>query len=42
MAALLPGRPDVHVVRSLYGHDAFLIESEQVAGAIRAALKRTV
>jgi homoserine O-acetyltransferase len=39
LAALLPGRPEVRVVDSLYGHDAFLIESEQVGDYIRAALK---
>ncbi|HVX22335.1 MAG TPA: homoserine O-acetyltransferase [Acidimicrobiales bacterium] len=38
LAALLPGRPDVHVVRSLHGHDGFLIESPQVGRLVEAAL----
>jgi homoserine O-acetyltransferase len=39
MAELLPGRPAVTVVHSLYGHDSFLIESEAVGAFIRAALE---
>ena len=39
MAELLPGRPDVTVVHSLYGHDSFLIESEAVGAFIRKALE---
>ena len=39
MAELLPGQPEVTVVRSLYGHDSFLIESEAVGAFIRAALE---
>lgn len=38
MAELLPGRPEVTVIHSLYGHDSFLIESEAVGAFIRAAL----
>jgi homoserine O-acetyltransferase len=38
LAALLPDRPDVQVIHSLYGHDAFLVETEQVAAGIRSAL----
>jgi homoserine O-acetyltransferase len=39
IAAALPGRPEVQTVRSLYGHDAFLIESGQVGVYVEAALK---
>ena len=39
MAELLPGRPDVTVVHSMYGHDSFLIESEAVGDFIRKALE---
>jgi homoserine O-acetyltransferase len=39
IAALLPGRPDVQIVNSLYGHDAFLIEAGQVGAYIEVALK---
>ena len=39
MAELLPGRPEVTVVHSLYGHDSFLIESEAVGAFIRKALE---
>jgi homoserine O-acetyltransferase len=39
MAELLPGRPEVTVIHSLYGHDSFLIESEAVGKFIRAALE---
>jgi homoserine O-acetyltransferase len=38
LAALLPDRPKVHVIHSLYGHDAFLVETEQAARAIGPAL----
>jgi homoserine O-acetyltransferase len=41
IASLLPGRPEVQLVTSPYGHDAFLIESEQVGRFIRAALTQT-
>jgi len=39
IAELLPGRPDVTVIHSLYGHDSFLIESEAVGAFIRKALE---
>ena len=38
IAALLPGRPEVQVVTSPYGHDAFLIEAGQVGAHIERAL----
>ena len=38
LASLLPGRPDVRVVHSIYGHDAFLIEADQVGAHIATAL----
>jgi homoserine O-acetyltransferase/O-succinyltransferase len=42
LAELLPDRPDVHLIASLHGHDAFLIEAEQVGAAIHASLSRSV
>jgi homoserine O-acetyltransferase len=36
--AHLPGRPDLHIVTSPFGHDAFLIETEQVGKYIRMGL----
>jgi homoserine O-acetyltransferase len=36
---LLPGRPELQVVNSPYGHDAFLIEAEQVGKYIRIGLQ---
>jgi homoserine O-acetyltransferase/O-succinyltransferase len=38
LAAQLPGRPEVHAVTSPFGHDAFLIESEQVAKFVAIGL----
>jgi homoserine O-acetyltransferase len=38
LAALLPGRPEVRLVHSPYGHDAFLIESAQAGKFIADAL----
>jgi homoserine O-acetyltransferase len=38
IAELLPRRPKLHVVTSLYGHDAFLVESEAVGRIIAEAL----
>jgi homoserine O-acetyltransferase len=35
----LPGRPELHVVTSPFGHDAFLIETEQVGKYIRMGLQ---
>jgi len=37
--AHLPGRPELHVVNSPFGHDAFLIETEQVGKYIRMGLQ---
>jgi homoserine O-acetyltransferase len=39
IAELLPDRPKVAIVHSLYGHDAFLIESEQVGEVMVGALE---
>ena len=39
MAALLPGPPEVQIVHSVYGHDAFLIEAGQVGAYIEVAMK---
>jgi homoserine O-acetyltransferase len=38
LAALLPGPANLEIVRSLYGHDGFLIEVEQVGKLVAAAL----
>lgn len=38
IAEYLPDRPRVSLIHSLYGHDGFLIESEQVGDVIAAAL----
>jgi homoserine O-acetyltransferase len=38
LAGLLPDQPEVHVIHSLYGHDAFLVETEQAARGIGSAL----
>jgi homoserine O-acetyltransferase len=40
LAALLPDHPDVKVIRSLYGHDAFLVEPAQVGGFVGSALSQ--
>ena len=40
LVALLPGHPDLHVVNSHLGHDAFLVESVQVGKFVSAALSR--
>ena len=38
LAARLPDRPQVDVVSSLHGHDAFLVEQQQVTRVIRRAM----
>jgi homoserine O-acetyltransferase len=38
LAELLPRRPKLHVVSSLYGHDAFLIKVEEIGRIIGEAL----
>jgi homoserine O-acetyltransferase len=40
LASQLPNRPEVDLVRSPYGHDAFLIEAEQVGRFINDALAK--
>ncbi|KJK49606.1 homoserine acetyltransferase [Lentzea aerocolonigenes] len=42
LAAGIPGADDLRVIMSPYGHDAFLIESEQVAALVRELVPRTV
>ncbi len=37
---LAPGADDLHVLRSPYGHDGFLVEDEQVGGFVAHALDR--
>jgi homoserine O-acetyltransferase len=38
LAALIPGADRLRVVESPYGHDGFLIETEQVAALVRELL----
>lgn len=40
LVALIPGQPDHHVVKSLLGHDAFLVETAQIGRAVATALAR--
>ena len=40
LAELTPGADDLHVLRSPYGHDGFLVEDDQVGSFIRHALSR--
>jgi homoserine O-acetyltransferase len=40
LARLIPGADGPHLVRSPYGHDAFLIESDQVADLVKRTLTR--
>jgi homoserine O-acetyltransferase len=40
LAAALPGRPPVQVIRSRSGHDGFLIEADQIDGLVARALAR--
>lgn len=37
---LTPGAPELHVLRSPYGHDGFLVEEEQVGAFVQHALDR--
>src|SRR5688500_6111090 len=39
LCELLPGRPELTVIHSMYGHDSFLIESDAVGAFIRQALE---
>ncbi len=41
LAELLPDRPQVQLIPSLYGHDGFLVESGQVGEPLSAALARS-
>jgi homoserine O-acetyltransferase len=38
LAGLLPGVPTVAVVRSAFGHDGFLLETEQIGAVLSSAL----
>lgn len=38
LARLMPGRPEVHVIDSPFGHDGFLLEIDQVGQVMSAAL----
>jgi homoserine O-acetyltransferase/O-succinyltransferase len=38
LARQMPGRPEVHVIDSAFGHDGFLLEIEQVGEVMSAAL----
>ena len=40
LAKLIPGADGPHLLRSPYGHDAFLIESDQVADLVKRTLAR--
>jgi homoserine O-acetyltransferase len=40
LAQLIPGADGPHLVRSPYGHDAFLIETDQVADLVKRTLTR--
>jgi homoserine O-acetyltransferase/O-succinyltransferase len=40
LATLIPGADGPHLVRSPYGHDAFLIETDQVADLVKRTLAR--
>ncbi|MGA3220169.1 MAG: homoserine O-acetyltransferase, partial [Acidimicrobiales bacterium] len=39
LATLLPGFANLEVVQSLYGHDGFLIEVEQVGKVVANAME---
>lgn len=38
ITALAPGAHDLQIIRSLHGHDGFLVESEQLGAIVRDAL----
>jgi homoserine O-acetyltransferase len=38
IARLTPGAGALRIVRSLYGHDSFLVESEQLSAIVREVL----
>jgi homoserine O-acetyltransferase/O-succinyltransferase len=40
LATLIPGADGPHLVRSPYGHDAFLLEADQVADLVKRTLAR--
>lgn len=40
LADLVPGSDGLHIVHSLYGHDGFLVEDEQVGQFVRHAMSR--
>ncbi|MFA5786105.1 MAG: homoserine O-acetyltransferase [Actinomycetota bacterium] len=40
IAAALPGRPEVELLASLHGHDAFLIETESVGAILHESLSK--
>ena len=37
---LIPGAEELHLLRSPYGHDGFLVENDQVGDFVRHALDR--
>lgn len=38
ITALAPGAQDLQIIRSLHGHDGFLVESDQLGAIVRDAL----
>jgi homoserine O-acetyltransferase len=40
LGRLLPGAPPVAVVESAFGHDGFLLETEQIGSIVTEALRR--
>jgi homoserine O-acetyltransferase len=41
LAELTPGADELHILRSPYGHDGFLVEDDQVGAFIDHALQRS-
>ena len=41
LVELTPGADELHVLRSPYGHDGFLVEDEQVGAFIHHAIERS-